>query len=334
MATVEERVFHMYAQREAARGSVSDEFLRKMNQVREKCQAAEKQEKEGGYGLTWRRGPSGLSGLSGRGQPNRFRGHQAPRPAGTIERTERPHVARYVSQFQNSESAMEDKILNQVILNKLNKFSAANYEDIKSFLQQILDSNETEFLQSFMILVFKKAAAEEVFCPLYAKMLAELSISYKTLRDELESIYTKYLTIFEEVSEEQCKDYEMFVQRNREKQHRLGYSQFLAELTRLGVLEAKQLEALYTTVMNQLAIHSKGGEAKQKLCDEYIECLLRMTKAFKSTHSPKVTQLRMNLRTICEEQMANLYANRTSDYPGISKMAAFALLDCLDIFRA
>lgn len=333
MATIEERVFHMYNQREMARGLVSEDSLRKINQVREKCQAAEKQEKDGSYGIHWRRGPSGLSG---RGQPNRFRGQ--PRPSGTTttpsERPERPHVARYVSQFQNTESGMEDKILNQVILNKLNKFSAANYEDIKSFLQQILDSNETEFLQNFMILVFKKAAAEEVFCPLYAKMLAELSVSYQTLCDELESIYTKYLTIFEEVSEEQCKDYEAFVQRNREKQHRLGYSQFLAELTRLGVLEAKQLEALYKTIMNQLAIHSKGGEVKQKLCDEYIECLLRMTKAFKSTHSPKVTQLRMNLRTICEDQMAQFYANRTSEYPGISKMASFALLDCLDIFRA
>ena len=161
--------------------------------------------------------------------------------------------------------------MNQVILNKLNKFSSANYDEIKSFLQQILDSDEREFLQSFMVLVFKKAASEPTYCSLYARMIGELSIEYKTLRNELETLYTSYLTIFEEVTEDETKDYESFIQRNREKFHRLGYSQFLAELTSLGVLEQEQLEKLYTTVLNQIRIHATIGEEKQQLIDEYID---------------------------------------------------------------
>ena len=98
-------------------------------------------------------------------------------------KTVQPYIGRYVSKFKNTESTVEEKILNQVILNKLNKFSAANYDEIKIFLQQILDSDEKEFLQSFMLLVFKKAAAEPTFCGLYARMISELSVQYKTLRN-------------------------------------------------------------------------------------------------------------------------------------------------------
>ena len=36
------------------------------------------------------------------------------------------HIGRYISKFKKQESPVEEKILNQVILNKLNKFSAAN----------------------------------------------------------------------------------------------------------------------------------------------------------------------------------------------------------------
>jgi len=238
-----------------------------------------------------------------------------------------------VSKFRSHESPVEDKILNQVILNKLNKFSAANYDEVKLFLQQILDSDEGEFLKSFMILVFKKAASEPTYCSLYARMIGELSIEYKTLRYELESLYTSYISIFEEVTETETKDYEAFVQRNREKLHRLGYSQFLAELTSLGVLEQEQLEKLYTTILNQIRIHAVEGNDKQQLIDEYIDCLLRMTRAFQKKQIPILIQIRKGLSKICEEPMTDILSKRSTIYPGVSKKSYFALMDCLDIFR-
>jgi hypothetical protein len=163
-------------------------------------------------------------------------------------------------------------------------------------------------------------------------------VSYSTIKDELECLYNEYLTIFEEVSEVETKSYENFVQRNREKIHRLGYSQFLAELTSLGVLEQDQLEKLYSTVLTQIKIHAKDGQSKQQLIDEYIDCLLRMTRAFqKKSQSqplrPKLLEIRQGLAKTCEESMTDILSKLSTHYPGISKKASFAIMDCLDIFR-
>ena len=342
MATVEDTIVSLIGLRQNAKMTLTEDSLKKIQSIKVKCQTAEKQEQEGGgAGLQWRKGPSGshqghkhLQGRQGN-SAGKWRPQTAMpvRVAATTPQGERQHVPRYVSQFQSSSTNVDDKILNQIILNKLNKFSTANYEEIKSFLQQILDSNETEFLQNFMVLVFKKAAVETTFCPLYAKMLSELSVSYTVLREELQRIYKQYMTIFEEVSEDQCKDYETFVQRNREKHHRLGYSQFLAELTSLGVLEKEQLQELFTTLIGQIRQFSMEGDTRQQLVDEYIDCLLRMCKAFQKGYSVKVSSLRNDLASVCSSDMEQFLANRSTQYPGISKKASFALMDCLDIFR-
>jgi hypothetical protein len=338
MATLEESIVSLLSLQPHAANSFSEEILKKIQTIKTKCQAAEKAEQEGGgIGLQWRKGLSGggnrRSHGGGSGNGNSKWRNTAPSTGRPPQPVERSHVPRYVSQFQSSTADVDDKILNQIILNKLNKFSANNYEEIKSFLQQILDSNETEFLQNFMILVFKKAATEPTFCPLYAKMLSELSISYTVLREELQRIYKQYMTIFEEVSEDQCTDYETFVQRNREKHHRLGYSQFLAELTSLCVLEREQLQELFTTIISQIRKFSVEGTTRTQLVDEYIDCLLRMCRAFQKSYNPKVISLRSDLAAVCSSDMEQFLANRTSQYPGISKKASFALMDCLDIFR-
>jgi hypothetical protein len=56
--------------------------------------------------------------------------------------------------------------MNNIILSKLNKFSGATYSDVRDFLYQILGSGESdlgEMVRQFMLLVFKKAASEEVY---------------------------------------------------------------------------------------------------------------------------------------------------------------------------
>ena len=241
---------------------------------------------------------------------------------------------RYVSKFKNTELAVEDTILNKVILNKLNKFSLKRYDSIKQFLKQILDSDETEFLHSFMLLVFKKAAVEPTFCPLYARLVSELSCDYPSFKKELDELYMKYLSIFEEVSEEQTTSYEQYVQRNREKIHRLGYSQFLAELTGYGILELDQLKQLYIIIIEELKKHSAADKEKQQLIEEYVECLVRMTKAFqKEMPSDTLCSLCRQLGNTCEPLLEDILTNRTKLYPGISMKVSFRIMDCVDIFR-
>ena len=330
MATeLESKILDIISLRSKANSFLSEDVIRNTITVRDKCLQTEKS--EGEAPIHWR--VRSTAPNKDRAPVSRWRGSGAQKPPGKPINGSPQQSGRYVSKFRSEESAVEDKILNQVILNKLNKFSSANYDEIKSFLQQILDSDEREFLQSFMVLVFKKAASEPTYCSLYARMIGELSIEYKTLRNELETLYTSYLTIFEEVTEDETKDYESFIQRNREKFHRLGYSQFLAELTSLGVLEQEQLEKLYTTVLNQIRIHATIGEEKQQLIDEYIDCLLRMTRAFQKKKTPVLIKIREGLSKICEEPMTDILSKRSTVYPGISKKSGFALMDCLDIFR-
>jgi hypothetical protein len=325
MTELEKTLGHLMELRSSACFTFSEDFKKHVAFIRDKCILAEKT--DGEAVLQWRKGPPQSKDRNN--LHNRWRPQTGPKPTKPVG-----IHSRYVSKFKNEEGPVEDKILNQVILNKLNKFSAANYDEIKLFLQQILDNDEKEFLQNFMLLVFKKAAAEPIYCGLYARMISELSAEYEILRNELKVLYDTYLDIFEEVSEEKVADYEAFVQRNREKNHRLGYSQFLAELTTLGVLEQEQLEKIFTTLISQIRIYGAQGETKQQLVDEYIDCLLRMTKAFQNKNNPKLSEIRQGLAKHCEEPMRTFLSQRSSTFPGISKKSSFGIMDCLDIFTA
>jgi hypothetical protein len=343
VSTLDQQIQDVIGLRNQCMLTLSDEMLHRIRLIREKCvQAAAK---EGSTPIQWRRGPGSASnggGGASKQLPNKWRSgpgggsggpsHRAPATHTPPPTNRGPHQ-KYVSKFQNTDTPVEDKILNTVILNKLNKFSASNYDEIKGFLQQILDDDASEFLKAFMLLIFKKAASESNFCPLYARMIAELSEKYTILRSETKELYTKYLDIFDEVSEEQCKDYETFVQRNREKQLRLGYSQFLAELTRLGVLELSDLEVLYSKIVTLIYTFGQEGTSKTLVIDEYIDCLLKMSQAFGAGKSAKLTEIRNGLSVVCVPKLTEIYSQRSANFPGVSKKASFTILDCLDIFK-
>jgi hypothetical protein len=331
---IEASIFDLLKRRDECTQVLPNDLVLRIHRVRDICKNAEA--KEGNCQIAWRRNPhSGndnrQSSKHAHGISNRWRGGS---PGSSQDKPKTVNTARYVSKFTNSETPVEDKILNQVILNKLNKFSLSNYNDIKEFLEQILDNNETEFLHNFIQLVFKKAATEPTFCPLYAKMISELSMKYSCFKKELFDIYEKYITIFDEITEDQCENYEQYVQRNREKIHRHGYSQFLGELTSLDVLEFGQLEGLYIKILEQIKQVSNRGDDKVNLVEEYVSCLLCMTKAFQKDTNYNLKSIRTRLGETCEPILEELLTNRTSKYPGLSKKASFAIMDCLDIFRS
>ncbi|NBO57752.1 MAG: hypothetical protein EBU73_02295, partial [Chitinophagia bacterium] len=132
---------------------------------------------------------------------------QTPRPAPTTTQAAPaipPPPVRYQSKFKNSSQPVEEKILNNIILSKLNKFSNSTYADIRDFLYQILGSGEpdlAEFIRDFMKLVFRKAASEDVFCPLYAKLLTEISNRYQVILEEMKRLSDNYLEIFDEIEQ-------------------------------------------------------------------------------------------------------------------------------------
>jgi len=248
---------------------------------------------------------------------------------------------KYVSKYKNSEQLVEDKILNTIILSKLNKFSADTYDDIRNFLFQIIGSEDSitetnekssiqEFVKDFMALVFKKAVSEEIFCPLYAKLLGEIAGKYPIILDEMNKLHENYLAIFDPADssdkvDESAKDYDVFVLKNREKKYRQGYSQFLAELTSLRILSADKITLIFEKIFAQILIHAKL-EGQSTLIEQYIDCLLRISKVLR-----KKEEFYINIRTILLTTTTESLAEMKKEiYKSLSSKSRFLLMDIQD----
>lgn len=266
--------------------------------------------------------------------PHTPRPQQNPRTFAqpTRDTTTPPPPARYQSKFKNSSQPVEEKILNNIILSKLNKFSNSTYADIRDFLYQILGSGESdlvEFIRDFMRLVFRKAASEDVFCPLYAKLLTEISAKYSVILDEMKNLSDNYLEIFDEVEQTDEENYDEFVKRNVEKKYRLGYSQFLAELIRQEIIPLEILVATFTKVVALIELHGKNPE-KKSLIEEYSDCLLKMTKVFKGRFSQFSSSARAALLPTIQPLNETLKTQKDL-YVGCTSKTRFAIMDIYDI---
>ena len=305
--------------------------------------------------VDWRVGTSSQAAGRGGGPPQRpaFRGSGGAlpparmgtgRPANTGPYTPIPTAngggyvpMRYQSKFKNSNQPVEDKILNNIILSKLNKFSGATYNEIRDFLYQILGSGEpdlAEMIRHFMTMVFKKAASEEVYCPLYAKLLAEISSRYSVILEEMQKLQENYLEIFEDVEEipEGGDNYAAFVEKNKEKRYRQGYSQFLAELTALEILDLSNLEITFRKLTDLMLKYGQIPD-KKALVEEYADCLLRMSRVLKKRVTPFFVAARASLLSISKTSVDTLLAQK-DQYPSLSPKAKFILMDVKDNLTA
>lgn len=201
-------------------------------------------------------------------------------------------AGRYQSKFTTGGN-MDDKILNTIIGNKLNAFTPLTYNDTRDFIYQILDSGETEFIRDFVEKVFKKATQEEVYCALFAKLIAEIAHRYPVMYEEMRKYHTQFLSVFDSVDHGTETDYAILV---REKQYRMGYGQFLSELACLNTLDKADLLAMVEKCMGQItALASQEG--KGKAVEEYVDCLVRLTKSLKEKSRGFFGQVRSDLST-------------------------------------
>lgn len=250
---------------------------------------------------------------------------------------------KYVSKFKKNAEKVEDTILNTIILGKLNKFSELNYDEIKEFITHIIDSGETDMIKCFMKLVFEKAASEEIFCPLYAKLLGQLSARYPILLTEMANLYSQYMEIFEEIEEDNATNYNEVCKRNVEKKYRRGYSQFLAELIKHDVIDIDVFMKTVVKIITQVELNKMRKEYS-KLNEEYADCLMKIMKAIREnekeeeqepliyqdsddeSENDKIEQIRTMLKGDVYKRIAPLTI-RTVEYVGISNKTRFTFLD-------
>jgi hypothetical protein len=188
-----------------------------------------------------------------------------------------------------------------------------------------------------MKLVFEKAASEEIFCPLYAKLLSELSTRYPVLLTEMANLYVQYMAIFEEVKEDEAGDYNEFCKRNVEQKYRRGYSQFLAELIKHDVIDSNTFMKTVMKIIAQVNINIKLKESL-KVIEEYADCLMRIMRAIKPTADADDSGSidtdaddKIGLtRVAIKEQVYNLikpFTVKNTEYIGLSNKARFTFLN-------
>ena len=237
---------------------------------------------------------------------------------------------KYVSKFKKTTDKVEDTILNTILLGKLNKFSEPNYIEIKEFITHIIDDGQTDMIKCFMNIVFEKAASEEIFCPLYARLLSELSTQYPILLTEMSNLFSKYMKIFEEIVDKDSDNYDELCKRNVEKKYRRGYSQFLAELIKYNTIDMNTFIKTIITIITQVELSASNSESV-KLNEEFADCLMKVMKAIRTNVADMdddhhIYQIRTILKHDMLDRIRPLSVKR-AECVGISNKARFTFLD-------
>lgn len=252
----------------------------------------------------------------------------------TVQGSPPPPIAKYTSRFKNSRQPVEDKILNNIILSKLNKFSPKTYVEIRDFLYQILGSGGPEvgeIVPDFIKLVFRKAAIEKIFCPLYAKLLSEISSRYGIILTEMQTLQANYLKIFDDISEPESNSYDTFVETQKDKQFRHGYSQFLAELTALELLNMDVLNLTFQRILSNMVHFGKLPDNKA-LLEEYSDCLACMARVLKRKPGAFFLKARSTLLNSNMANLTDMIQNHAS-YESETTKTRFILMDVSDILK-
>jgi hypothetical protein len=209
------------------------------------------------------------------------------------------------------------------IRDKMNKFCESTYDTTKSWLSELLDSGETNFLTGFITMVFDKAAEESHICLLYARLITELRTGFPHLDTELRRIFNEFLTVFEDAAAEApdagAAGYDAFVALRKRRMLRKGYAAFVGEIARLGVLTAADIFTTCHHILTGLEASKRDAE-KQGLTEEYADCLKSLVIGCKSmlvTDSAELYRLGARIGE----------ARDRKDSPGLSNKARFALMD-------
>jgi hypothetical protein len=237
------------------------------------------------------------------------------------------NVGRYQSKFTTGGN-MNDKILNSIIGNKLNSFTPLTYNDTRDFIYQIMDSGETEFIKDFVEKVFAKATLEQLYCALFAKLIAEIAHQYPVMYEEMKRYHEEFLKVFEDVSEEgSSSDSDKII---KQRQYRLGYGQFISELASLNALEKDQLLAMVGKVMDKIWILT-AEEDKTKTVEEFIDCIFRLTKSLREKSPKFFASVKDEMKVRIMEKASSIIERTAGPRPSLSAKARFGLMDLKDI---
>jgi hypothetical protein len=235
-----------------------------------------------------------------------------------------PVPARYQSHFTNKNS-LEDKILNEIIGNKLNAFTMKTYDDTRDFIYQIMDSGETQFIREFLEKVFMKATCEDLYCGLFAKLIGEIAHKYPVMYEEINRYHTEFLSVFDDVEENGSQ--ENRIKNVQKRQYRLGYGHFMSELASLNALSKEQLLAMVEKVNSKLVQYSVVPD-KTKTVEEFIDCLIRLIQSLHECSPRFFSSIKDDLNKVLKETICSFIDKKPVS---VSSKARFNSMDLRDL---
>lgn len=238
-----------------------------------------------------------------------------------------PAAAKFSSAALRAGADVEDRMLARV-KGKINRLGHGTYDATKVFMEQILSSDDTDFLDELMKYIFTKASNEPTYCPLYARLLHELGDDYPHFRTVLNTIFADYIGVFKNVDsgdepDPGSSDYKAFLEAQERKRGRRGYSQFVAELVKLGEADVSAFATLLTTIVGVIETNYKNT-ANTLMCEEYIDCFATMANSAASIMRSAAwsADLVRRMNTIATKPKA--------ESVGVSNKARFAIMDIVD----
>ena len=143
----------------------------------------------------------------------------------------------------------------------------------------------------------------------------------------MNTLYDNYMEIFDDADLQTEAEKKV-----ADKRYRQGYSQFIAELTALEILPLKLLLQTFHTLFTLIDKHSKSDNSKA-LLDEYVDCLLRMSRVMKGKQTRFFSDARSQLYKQNRQMMDDLINIRDATYPSLSSKSRFLLMDIKDILE-
>jgi hypothetical protein len=224
----------------------------------------------------------------------------------------------------NKEASTESRMMDR-IRSKMNMFAEGTYAATKTWLSELLDSGEAEFLEGFIILVFEKAAAETGLTALYAKLLVELRAAFPHIDVELRRIFGEFQQVFTAAAAEPdvgSEEYGAFVKARERRRYRRGYAAFIGDIANGGALTVDDVMGTCTLILDGLYA-AKAEEGNAGLVEEYADCLSMMLKGARDAIVGRIGNMLPRIKQAQDRNGA----------PSMSAKARFALMDITDEFR-
>ena len=148
----------------------------------------------------------------------------------------------------------------------------------------------------------------------FAKLLSEIQKEYPVILEEMRNLHTTYLDIWD-ISDKPDSAVD--------RRCRLGYSQFLAELTALGVLDSDMMKRTLETLKECIA-DCLSEKCHMETVEEYMDCLRQLC----GSKVPK--DVRVMIREMLLSDLDKWISETKISAPGLSTKSRFACMDLKD----